>query len=172
MFKNFILVKDKVFSKKECKDIIKTYSKNCSKSEHHYLGYDFYDIEIFNYINKLAPIIDEYKKIFKGLDMTRSKWKLGDFRFKHFKPGKHFAGWHSEHALSYSYRILNIQIYLSTHNCGTQFLDYETIKSNSGRVALFPSYFTHTHKGQVCPENKDRYIITAYLSFYEKGKNE
>ena len=45
MSNNFILVKDNVFSKDECKDMISTYSKNCSKAEKDYLGYDFYDIK-------------------------------------------------------------------------------------------------------------------------------
>ena len=169
MFKNFILVKDNVFSEDECKSIINTYSKNCKKPEKDYLGYAFFDIEQFKYISRFSKIVDEYTKIFKGINMTSSKWKLGDFRFKHFKPGKHFAGWHSEHCLSYLNRILSIQIYLSNHNCGTESLHYKTIKSKIGAVALFPSYFTHTHRGQVCPDNKDRYLITAYLTFYEKG---
>ena len=44
--------------------------------------------------------------------------------------------------------------------------------SKSGRLAMFPAYFTHTHKGEVCPENKDRYLLTGYISFISKGKTE
>jgi hypothetical protein len=172
MFKNFILIKDKIFSKKECNDIINTYSKICSKGENNYSGYDCYDINNFNYIDKILPVIEEYKKKFKGIELTPSKWTIGRFRFKHFKPGKHFSLWHSEHSLSYLDRVLNVQVYLSTHNCGTEFLDYKTVKSKVGRVAIFPSYFTHTHKGQICPDNKNRYILTSYIYFCEKGKGD
>lgn len=172
MSKNFILIKDNIFSKKECEHIIDSYSKKCNEGEKSHYGYNFYDIEKFKYINKLSHIVEEYKNKFKEIEMTTSKWKLGYFRFKHFKPRKNFDIWHSEHSLSHSTRVLNMQIYLSDHNCGTQFLDHETIKSVTGRVAIFPCYFTHTHKGQVCPENKDRYLITAYMNFYDKGPLE
>ena len=169
MSRNFILVRDKIFSKKECKHMIDTYGKNCIDGEKPYFGYNFHDIETFEYYDKISPVVEEYKKTFKGIEMTASKWRLGSFRFKHFKPNNHFSCWHSEHAMSYLKRVLNVQVYLSDHDCGTEFLDYETIKSVIGRVAIFPSYFTHTHKGQVCPKNKDRYILTSYMEFYEKG---
>jgi len=172
MSKNFILIKDKIFSKKECKHIINTYSKNCVKGEKPLFGYNFYDIKIFEHYDKIAPVVKEYQETFKGIEMTPSKWRLGGFRFKHFKPGKNYDCWHSEHAISYLARVLNVQVYLSDHNCGTEFLDHKTIKSVIGRVAIFPSYFTHTHRGQVCPENKNRYILTGYMEFYEKGLRE
>ena len=172
MFKDFMLVKDKIFSKEECKHIINNYSKKCIKGEKPHLGYNFYDIETFGHINKISPVVEEYKKKFKEIELTSSKWKLDYFRFKHFKPGKNFDLWHSEHSISHCTRVLNVQLYFSNHNCGTQFLNHKTIKSVTGRVAIFPCYFTHTHKGQVCPENKDRYLITAYINFYDKGPLE
>ena len=69
--------------------------------------------------------------------------------------------------------ILSLQIYLSNHNCGTEFSNYnKTIKSDIGKVVLFPAYFTQTHRGQICPENKNRYIITGYVNFIQKGQLE
>ena len=53
-------------------------------------------------------------------------------------------------------------IYLSTHKCGTEFHDGLLILSHIGRLTIFPSYFTHTHRGQVCPEKKDRYLLGGY----------
>ena len=65
-----------------------------------------------------------------------------------------------------------IQIYLSKHNCGTEFYFKKVIKSEIGKVVLFPAFYTHTHRGQVCPENKNRYIITGYFSFYKPSEKE
>jgi len=56
-------------------------------------------------------------------------------------------------------------IYLTEHNCGTEFFNGDYIKSEIGRLVIFPSYFTHTHRGQKCPNNKTRYIITGYVNF-------
>ena len=76
-----------------------------------------------------------------------------------------FENWHSEHSIENSNRILNFMIYLSTHDCGTQFLDKRIIKSEKGRLAILPSYFTHTHRGMPCPEGKDRYMFGGYFNF-------
>ena len=48
----------------------------------------------------------------------------------------------------------------------------KTIMSVKGRATLFPAYFTHTHKGHICPEKKDRYIITGYVNFVRRGEGE
>lgn len=53
-----------------------------------------------------------------------------------------------------------------------QNLFQKVIKSEIGKVVLFPAFYTHTHRGQVCPENKNRYIITGYFSFYKPSEKE
>lgn len=172
---DFILIKDNIFTEKECEDMINTYQQNLQQGEKELFGYSFCDIEINTFKNnhKLQYIIDEYKKTFQDINKTASIWQLNNLRFKHFKPQHSFSSWHSEHCFSNPYRVLSLQIYLSNHNCGTEFSNYDkTIKSDIGKVVLFPAYFTHTHRGQICPENKDRYIITGYVNFIQKGKLE
>jgi len=82
-----------------------------------------------------------------------------------FKPGDYFNKWHSEHCGDYATRVMVFQLYLSDHNCGTEFFSGETIESEAGKAVLFPPYFTHTHRGQPCPQNKIRYLITGYYNF-------
>ena len=86
-------------------------------------------------------------------------------RFKKFKGKKYFDKWHSENCIKYPNRVLNLMIYLSDHDCGTEFFNGEVIPSVTGNAVIFPSYFTHTHKGQPCPKGKTRYIITGYFNF-------
>ena len=62
-------------------------------------------------------------------------------------------------------RVLAFQLYLSDHNCGTQFMNGEYVESDIGKAVLFPAYFTHTHRGQACPQKKTRYLITGYFNF-------
>tara|TARA_R100001510_G_C7548920_1_gene133494 strand:+ start:107 stop:622 length:516 start_codon:yes stop_codon:yes gene_type:complete len=169
---NYILILKNVFNKDECNEIIDMYKNSCIEPKNKYLGYLYKDINNFKYIQKLFKIIDKYKQQFEEINLTASKWKLNNIRFKHFKSGTSFNSWHSEHNLTYPNRLLSIQVYLSDHNCGTEFFNGKVVKSEIGKVILFPAYFTHTHRGQVCPDNKDRFLLTGYLEFNEKGDLE
>ena len=174
MSEDFILVEDNVFSKKECENIITKYSNKTTKAKKEMLDYFFLTVSLndFGYEDKINKVLNSYKNKFEEINKTSSLWCLGDLRFKHFKPGHSFNKWHSEHCLTYPNRVLSLQIYLSEHDCGTEFYNGKVIKSKIGRVTIFPSYFTHTHRGQVCPDKKDRYIITGYYNFNKKGKYE
>ena len=172
MFKseNYVMEIFNVLSKKESLNILKKYNKNLKKS----LYYNFKNIDIskFKYLGKLEKCINFYKKEYPEIDLTASKWKLASLRFKGFLKGQSFDSWHSEQCMSALDRMLALQLYLTDHNCGTQFFSQQVIKSEVGKVLLFPAYFTHTHRGQPCPEQKNRYIITGYFNFYAPGKKE
>ena len=168
----FVYVKDNMLSKKDCDNIIKTCDKSLLKSKD-YQGYEYYDIKIMNLwkflVDKSNLIIKDYLSKFPELDLINDTFALSNVRFKKFNKGKSFGDWHSEHCMDYPNRLLNIMYYLSDHNCGTEFYDGEIVKSKTGRAIVFPSYFTHTHKGQVCPDGKTRYILTGYFEFYKYG---
>jgi hypothetical protein len=175
---NFTYIENNFFSKKYCKNVIDKFDNNLQKSkgEREYQGYDYKDLFYDNFIidntffkkftNKLSNSLQEYKKLYPEINLTESFWALASLRFKKFNKGKSFANFHSEQNLTYSNRVLSIQLYLTEHNCGTQFYrDNFVIKSEIGRLAIFPAYFTHTHKGQICPENKERFMVTGYINF-------
>mgnify|MGYP001098297258 FL=1 len=170
---NFVLTKDNIFSEIECKDIIDFCKNKTIEGDFNYLNYKCYDFPNSHFLfDRIKTLIQEYKTKYPEIDKTASIWDLTSLRFKHFEPGKGYTDWHSEHCLSKPDRVLNVQIYLSNHNCGTEFFNNEVIQSKAGRVTFFPSYYTHTHKGQICPDNKDRYIITGYVTFIKKGPDE
>ena len=174
MNENFILTNDNVFSKSECDNIISLFKNNFLFSDiqkYHYLNIE--NKNDFPYLKKLYDVLNLYKTRYPEIDSTSSFWNLDNLRLKCFKNGNSFSNWHSEHSFTASKRVLNLQLYLTDHNCGTEFFyNKKTILSKVGRVAIFPAYFTHTHRGQSCPLQKDRYILTAYVSFYKKGQNE
>ena len=172
MNRNFILIKDNVFSQKECETMVSQFSQNLRNAEKKGMNYQFCDLNYFEHMNKLNIITKEYENTYNEISKTISIWQLDSLRFKYFKPGFGFSEWHSEHCFTFPNRVLSLQIYLTEHNCGTEFYNGDVIESKIGRVALFPAYFTHTHRGQVCPENKDRYIITGYINFIKKGTYE
>ena len=70
----------------------------------------------------------------------------------------------------FEYDIDSDKIYLYPTTKGymqTLFYNKKVIKSEIGKLVIFPSYFTHTHRGQKCPDKKNRYIITGYVNFLD-----
>ena len=173
MIRNFIHIEDNFLLENECDEIINYFSK---------LNLEYNEIGSYHgiFINQGSPHLDSPELLFlKGrfqkalnnyaynypeLNFVNS-FSLREIRFKHWKPNKFFDNWHSEHGSETPNRILNFMIYLSTHECGTKFFDGNYIKSKKGRLAIFPSYFTHTHRGMPCPEKKDRYMFGGYFNF-------
>ena len=175
---DFIYIEDNFFSKEESKNVINKFNNNLQKykKEAEHLGYCYKDLFYANFIldndffkkftNNLSNSLQKYKKLYPEINLTESFWDLTSLRFKKFNKGKSFANFHSEQTFTYLSRVLSIQLYLTEHNCGTEFYRNNfVIKSEIGRLAIFPAYFTHTHKGQVCPDNKERFIITGYINF-------
>jgi len=172
---DWILTKDNIFSDQECDELINLYKPLSKFDGEDIKYYSFLELDPnkFKYDYKINYLLDEYVKQYPEAGKTASIWTMTTMRFKHFKPGESFYTWHSENNMTYPHRVLAMQIYLSNHNCGTEFSNYnKTIKSDIGKVVLFPAYFTHTHRGQICPENKDRYIITGYVNFIQRGQLE
>lgn len=169
---DWILTEDNILSNQECEELINLYKPLTKFNKEEIRYYSFFDIDpnTFKYASKLNYMFEEYVKQYPEAGKTGPTWSLTTMRFKHFKPGQSFDNWHSENNMTFPYRVLALQIYLSDHNCGTEFSGYnKTIMSKKGRATLFPAYFTHTHKGHICPEKKDRYIITGYVNYIKKG---
>ena len=173
--KDWILTRDNVFSEQECDELINLYKPSSKFDGNDIKYYSFLELDPnkFKYDYKINYLLEEYVRQYPEAGKTASVWTMTTMRFKHFRPGESFYNWHSENSMTYPYRVLALQIYLSNHNCGTEFSGYDkTIMSVKGRATLFPAYFTHTHKGHICPEKKDRYIITVYVNFVRRGEVE
>ena len=177
MKNNFIMSTDNVFSKKECNYIIKNYKpfleKDKTKGAVDRGLYNFYDINAVNFIyyDRISDCLQQYVKKYPEINLTASYWGFTYLRFKVWKKGDFYNVWHSEHCIEKPNRILNIQIYLTDHDCGTEFYNGELVSSKAGRVTFFPAYFTHTHRGQ--PDlKKDRWLITGYIEFIGYGDKE
>jgi len=165
---NLLLVEN-ILSNKQCDELIDKFSTNLNYLElDSHLNYGFYDA-----VNGSCSVLDElkinlverYKEKFPAINMTNDKWTVESWRFKHFPPNYCFKDWHQEHTTKYSFAIAAILVYLSNHDCGTEFYATgEVIKSRKGRAIMFPAFWTHTHRGQLCPDQKDRYIMSAYIN--------
>tara|TARA_Y100001973_G_C5193214_1_gene332357 strand:- start:2067 stop:2615 length:549 start_codon:yes stop_codon:yes gene_type:complete len=174
MLRNFIYAKENFLLAEECDEIIKFFKKIPEKIFYKFGNYegvylnddsDYLKDDKLSFLkDRFQTALNEYIKLYPELNFVKPFY-LTEIRFKHWKANNFFDSWHSEHSEETPNRILNFMIYLSTHNCGTQFLDKRIIKSEKGKLVIMPSYFTHTHRGMPCPEKKDRYMIGGYFNF-------
>lgn len=172
MIRDFIYIENNFFSEKECDILIDVFKPLTEKSSNDtgYNGFYFEsDSEYCNDIRlkfidkKFQKSLETYIRIYPEVTFL-GNLSLREYRFKHWEPGKSFERWHQEIGITTPFRVLNFMIYLSSHNCGTQFFDNKIINSEKGKLVIFPSYFTHLHRGQKCPENKDRYMFSGYIN--------
>lgn len=165
-----VLVIDDALTLDQCDLLISKYSSVTVDEElNTALNYRHVDIPEYRDDPTLSTVsqnvVAKYIEFFPTINMTKDRWFLDLWRFKHFPPDHAFSTWHSEHAISHPYRIASVMLYLSDHNCGTEFFSTkEVIMSKKGRAVLFPAFWTHTHRGQLCPDKKDRFIMTSYIN--------
>lgn len=83
-------------------------------------------------------------------------------------PGEGYHVWHYESASRVTgCRILAFTLYLNDIDYGgeTEFLYIgKRVKPKTGRLAIWPAGFTHTHRGNP-PLSGDKYIITGWVEF-------
>ena len=118
-----ICVFDNILSNKECDFLIDDLKNNIQGSYGNPHNYNYCDVaydgnEILS--NLTTNIIKQYTKLNPEINLTYNKWKLQNFKFKEFIPGNYYNKFHSEQSFNRP-RILSILVYLSTHNCGTEF---------------------------------------------------
>jgi hypothetical protein len=162
---DFMHVKDKLFTAPACKNFIKKF-KNKTKNNYSKVGdYFFYDFDYQLIEKEIEILVQEYRKHYPAVDMFKDHWHFSNPRFKHFPPGHAFSHWHCDHGVEHSLRIASILIYLTNHKTGTQFLTQnKTIPAQTGRAVMWPTSYTHVHRGQLCPDKIDRYIISTYAT--------
>jgi len=101
--------------------------------------------------------------------------KMDDFRLdtafnlQRYEPGEAFYGWHCERAgLPNANRALVWMVYLNTveDQGGTQFYYQNHIeKPEQGKLLIWPSDWTHLHRGVASPTEK-KYIFTGWYTHY------
>ena len=164
-----VLIIDSFLTPKECNKIIQMYASLPSRVLGDHSGYEDWSVHINSeklkfLVKKLEKVSTKYSKKFPEVAYL-SRSVLDECRFKLFRPGKHFVHWHADHIPTSPTRVLGLMIYLSDHQCGTEFFNGDVVRSKQGRLIMWPSSFTHTHRGQKCPENKNRYLFSGYYRY-------
>ena len=125
------------------------------------------------YVNK--PFIDHffkdiypiYAKKYSILDHFQ-KHTIFDIKIQKTSPGEGYHTWHCENTnMQYRNRIMAFMVYLNDIKEGgeTEFLYQKCrFKPKLNTLLLWPSGFTHTHRGNP-PISGDKYIITGWIEY-------
>jgi hypothetical protein len=140
-----------------------------------YLHQEHIELTPFKEQNTKALIWDAVQKCF---DEYRFKYSLlsdisiraTQLKMQRIGEGQGYHVWHCEQSdVACSDRVLVFMVYLNTLSekaCGeTEFL-YQQIKLNpeEGKVVLWPSAFTHIHRGNPVYNGECKYIITGWFN--------
>ena len=188
---DFIGIYDDVFSEQWCKDLIEyfhkmeasglTYTRKQQKKGESRTRRDdnqlYWVTSLFH--ENVNPIfhVDFYER-FWGIayDQYANKYDMLERMGRHdmISPkmqrtgiGQGYHVWHCENETLKSFnRLLAYTVYLNDVDEGgeTEFLYYPMrIKAKTGRVAIWPAGFTHTHRGNP-PISNEKYIINGWLN--------
>lgn len=125
--------------------------------------------DIIPYSFELKYCVEEYKKLYPTLDKDLAPWAMRELiNIQRYKPKEGFLGWHTENSnLISSHRILVFMTYLNTVKDGGEtewFHQKIKIKPEKGLTVIWPSDWTHLHRGCVS-KTETKYIATGWFSY-------
>lgn len=128
------------------------------------------------YFLNLQDILKRYIEEYKFSDEGNPFYITDDFNIQHYKPNEGFFAWHCERNSNQApmvTRHLTWMTYLNdlTDEGGTEFY-YQKLKvePKKGKTVIFPSDWTHTHRG-VVSKTQEKYIITGWFNYVDKKES-
>lgn len=115
-------------------------------------------------------IIPHYHQKYPFINRELEEYRLYGFKVQKTKPEEGYHIWHYEtDCTNCEERFLTYMVYLNDIEEGgeTEFLYQRTrLKPQKGTIVLFPTYYTHVHRGNP-PLKGIKYAITGWM-FYPK----
>jgi len=120
------------------------------------------------YFEQLFDCYKNYIDEWPFLKGIAENLEIGTFNLQRYQPGQHFKKIHTERSsLNSLHRIFAFMTYLNDVEEGgsTYFSHYDLeIKPKKGLTLIWPSEWTHAHKGNILKEGS-KYIITGWIHF-------
>ena len=119
------------------------------------------------YIQYLDLCIREYEYKYHHAKHMANYGITEAVQLQKYEPGEGFKTWHCERSgMSQQTRCLVFQTYLNdVPEGGTEFMYQKIIlPAKKGLTVIWPSDWTHTHRGQITQTHK-KYIITGWLNY-------
>lgn len=116
------------------------------------------------YRTHLQSSLESYIETYEEVNNYSKFNILEDYNIQHYPVGGGFKQWHFEasHKTNIG-RVLVFMTYLNDVPDGGTHFKYQnlTMPAKKGSTIIWPSGFTHTHKGQIS-QTKEKYIITGW----------
>ena len=118
------------------------------------------------YKSLIGNIIHLYEKKYPELEEFGKFGMTESCQIQHYKPGEGFKKWHFERSSKEKNRCLVFMTYLNdVPDAGTHFKYQDlTTPAEKGLTLIWPTDFTHTHKGQIT-KTHEKYILTGWLGY-------
>lgn len=134
------------------------------------IGADNFDVVIGQYRYYLQECLNRYLIKYKWAGNAARFNIVESYNFQKYPINGGFKKWHFENdgMATSKFRYLVFMTYMNdVEDGGTEFY-YQNIKTKAekGLTLIWPSSFTHTHRG-IISNTKEKYIITGWYSFIE-----
>lgn len=134
-----------------------------------------YDVVIGEYRKCLKNVLDNYLEKYKFCNDVYLFDICESFNIQHYPIGGGFKEWHCENTgdgLSLKRHLVFMTYLNDVEDGGTEFY-YQDIKTKAekGLTLIWPSAWTHTHKG-VVSNTKEKIIITGWYSFLDTKEKQ
>jgi prolyl 4-hydroxylase len=118
------------------------------------------------YTSLIKNIVNLYEKKYPEVEEFSKFGMIEPCQIQHYKPEEGFKKWHFERESKAENRCLVFMTYLNdVPDAGTHFKYQDlTTPAEKGLTLIWPSDFTHTHKGQIT-KHHEKYILTGWLGF-------
>mgnify|MGYP001173024860 CR=1 FL=1 len=125
---------------------------------------EFHEGPVGDWKNSLAACLKSYENKYEGVYEQKRFHIKENFGIQKYPIGGGYKQWHFENYADLN-RLFAFMTYLNdVPDGGTEFLYQNmTIKAEKGLTLIWPSAWTHTHRG-VVSNTKEKYIITGWYS--------
>jgi len=143
--------------------IVDTDKKDCTQLK---IDYMYNEGVISQYREQLQICLENYVERYKEVNDLDRLNILTNYNIQHYRPDQGFKIWHHErNANVNAKRVLVFMTYLNNSDGGTHFKYQKlTTPCEKGLTLIWPTDWTHTHKGQVS-KTSDKYIVTGWYSY-------
>ena len=133
-----------------------------------YINQDEEDTKIMGeYIMNLNLCIREYEYKYERVKLLATYAITEGIQIQKYEPSEGYKAWHCErYGIVQQTRCFAFMTYLNdVPDGGTEFMHQKLISpAKKGLTIIWPSDWTHTHRGQISPTHK-KIIITGWLNY-------
>lgn len=131
------------------------------------INYMYNESCIKKYRIELQKCLEKYVKIYTELYHLDKFNIINNYNIQHYLPNQGFKIWHNERGQKLNAnRVLVFMTYLNDVKDGGTYFKYQklTVPCEKGLTLIWPTDWTHTHKGQIS-KTQEKYIITGWYNF-------